>query len=123
MTSDTVQFTVTEIKRYLDECIQYWRSEQALGREHAQYYIDAYQSVGRSLFGELSPIGKITTTKKTGKSEYWWYKSYLLILKVERNKQELVDGLEKLWDAQDRPLHKRNQDLRKLLSIYEEKAK
>ncbi len=57
------------------------------------------------------------------KSEYWWYKSYLLLLEVEYNKQELIAGLEKLWDSQDKPLHERNQDLRRLINLYEEEPK
>lgn len=45
-----------DIKTYLDNCIRAWRSKR--DNEHcyfAKYYIDAYQSVRYSIFGECLP--------------------------------------------------------------------
>jgi len=60
---DRVPFTEKDVKLYIDECIKFWRkkrdSTRGLGmkefkeREVAPFYIDAYQSVRTSLFGEL----------------------------------------------------------------------
>lgn len=55
MTSSTVKFTTSEVKKYLDECIRHWRSEHMSGNEYAKYYLDAYRSVSVSLFGEVLP--------------------------------------------------------------------
>lgn len=53
----TVEFTPDAVKRYLDEAIQYWRIQHRQEhREMAQYYIDAFQSVRTSLFGETLPL-------------------------------------------------------------------
>ena len=49
------------------------------------------------------------------RSEYWWYKSYLLVLRVEYDKRVLADGLERLWDRQDLPMKERNERLRAIL--------
>lgn len=43
-----------EIKNYLDSCIVYWRKkrdEECCG--FAIYYIDAFQAVRHSIFGEI----------------------------------------------------------------------
>jgi len=37
---------------YLDESIQAWRSSKLSGNEHAVYYIDAFQNVRSTVFGE-----------------------------------------------------------------------
>ncbi|HEC66692.1 MAG TPA: hypothetical protein ENI23_15555 [bacterium] len=58
--SDTIDFTKEAIREYLDGCIRYWRDlrdaaespEQAI---QATCYVDAFQSVRTSLFGELLP--------------------------------------------------------------------
>ena len=60
---DTVPFTERDVKIYLDKCIRFWRDKRdkkhALNmqemeeRTMAPFYIDAYQSVRSSLFGEL----------------------------------------------------------------------
>ena len=58
----TIEFTEEAIRDHLDNCIRLWRShrnkEDGSEREMelkqmAPYYIDAYQSVRISLFGEL----------------------------------------------------------------------
>lgn len=54
--ADVVLFTKSEVKKYLDACIRYSRSSHDKGDEGALYYVDAYQSVRMSLFGEL--LGK-----------------------------------------------------------------
>jgi hypothetical protein len=45
-----------DIKQYLDQCIEYWRKvkfEEPDGdHPYAYYYIDAYQSMRVSIFGE-----------------------------------------------------------------------
>jgi len=53
------------------------------------------------------------------KSDYWWYKSYLLQLKQHNRK--LADSMEKLWDRQDTPLKTRNYKLRYLLKNEEKR--
>jgi len=40
---------------YLDRCIVFWRNKRKQGDAMAEYYIDAYQSVRISIFGELLP--------------------------------------------------------------------
>jgi len=55
---DKIKFTEEEVKKYLDKCIRYWRKKRdGRGEEAvmAVYYIDAFQSVRTSLFGELLP--------------------------------------------------------------------
>lgn len=52
----TVKFEKEEVKKYLDECITFWRKQRDEGEtEKAPCYIDAYQSVRMSLFGETLP--------------------------------------------------------------------
>jgi hypothetical protein len=60
---NTVPFTKGDVKSHLDKCIRFWRNKRdkksALNmkemeeRDMAPFYIDAYQSVRMSLFGEL----------------------------------------------------------------------
>ena len=60
---DTVSFTERDVKIYLDSCIKFWRAKrdnrnvfdirEMKERDMALFYIDAYQSVRMSLFGEL----------------------------------------------------------------------
>ena len=45
----TVDFTEENVKEYLDDCIAYWRNAN---KDYSVYYLDAYQSVRISLFGE-----------------------------------------------------------------------
>lgn len=51
--------TYSEFQGYLDGCIRGWREKREKGPEHiagmAVYYIDAFQSVRVSYFGELLP--------------------------------------------------------------------
>jgi hypothetical protein len=47
---DTIEFTKEDIKEYLDNCIVYWRNAK---EDYSIYYVDAFQSVRFSLFGEL----------------------------------------------------------------------
>lgn len=49
----TVSFTEEDVKGYLDKNIKYWR--KCAPTEMRASYIDAYQSVRVSLFGELLP--------------------------------------------------------------------
>jgi len=69
---DVVAFTEKDVKDYLDKCIRYWRGVKKKGgpkKEMAAYYIDAFQSVRISLFGEClaMPLDfsrvKLTTSK------------------------------------------------------------
>jgi hypothetical protein len=53
----TVEFTEEAIQDYLDNAIRVWRRNRDNSRpgpdlEMAQHYIDAFQSVRTSLFGE-----------------------------------------------------------------------
>lgn len=48
-------FEKKAVMNYIDECIIYWRAERKNGDSMAQYYIDAFQSVRTSMFGELLP--------------------------------------------------------------------
>lgn len=56
MSEETVMFTKEAVKKYLDDCIVFWRKKRNsnAGEEAAmcEHYIDAYQSVRTSLFGE-----------------------------------------------------------------------
>lgn len=59
----TVQFTEKDVKAYLDECVVFWRKKRdnPLIKEQsrirmAEHYVDAFQSVRMSLFGELLSI-------------------------------------------------------------------
>ncbi len=68
----TIKFTKKDVKKYLDQCIEHWRNDKRILKERiknqdmddgfwaldknmdmATFYIDAYQSVRMSLFGEL----------------------------------------------------------------------
>lgn len=48
-----VPFTEEDVKKYLDHAISYWR--KCPPTEMQSHYVDAYQSVRVSLFGELLP--------------------------------------------------------------------
>lgn len=59
MSKDVIPFTKDEVKKYLDECIVFWRKKRDSDGEKAEmfeYYIDAYQSVRTSLFGETLAV-------------------------------------------------------------------
>lgn len=46
-----------DIKTYLDNCIRFWRRKRDEDkREYAIFYVDAFQSVRKSIFGELLPV-------------------------------------------------------------------
>lgn len=50
-----IPFTPEDVKAYLDKCITYWRGVRdslAVSKDLADHYIDAYQSVRVSIFGE-----------------------------------------------------------------------
>ena len=51
-TAQTVPLEREAVREYLDSCIRYWRDYPS---PHARYYIDAFQSVRTSLFGETLP--------------------------------------------------------------------
>ena len=48
-----IPFREKEVKDYLDRCIIFWRKKKLNGDQKAEDYIDAYQSMRISLFGEL----------------------------------------------------------------------
>jgi hypothetical protein len=55
----TIPFTEKDVKEYLDKVITFWRKEHYINHvPHANYYIDAFQSVRVSLFGEKLPVEK-----------------------------------------------------------------
>lgn len=59
---ETVPFEKKHVLDYLDRAIRKWR-ERRDGDHHAyklvaMYYVDAFQSVRKSLFGELLPAEK-----------------------------------------------------------------
>ena len=59
---ETIPFTKEAVKKYLDDCIILSRKERDSGEEKARmygYYVDAYQSVRTSLFGEILPVIEI----------------------------------------------------------------
>ena len=61
MSDETIKFEKREIKKYLDKCIILWREKRdnAEDEEHrimAVYYIDAFQSVRTTIFGETLPV-------------------------------------------------------------------
>jgi hypothetical protein len=47
--------SVDDVKIYLDECIDHWRSQADAGNPEAKFYVDAFQSIRTSLLGELKP--------------------------------------------------------------------
>lgn len=66
---ERIGFTEKEVKKYLDGCIRYWRKwRDKGGSKTASYYIDAFQSVRTSLFGELLAKGR-----KRGMGEDKWF--------------------------------------------------
>ena len=65
--TSTVPFTEKDVKAYLDECIIFWRKKgyAASGEPvMSAHYVDAFQSVRMSLFGELLPIDDVDSLKK-----------------------------------------------------------
>ena len=48
-----VEFTEEGIKEYLDKAIEHWR--KCAPTQMQQHYVDAFQSMRVSLFGELLP--------------------------------------------------------------------
>lgn len=72
--SEMVEFTETDVKAYLDKAIVFWRKKrnEAPGTPEgdklvvmARHYVDAYQSVRVSLFGDTLPV-KEGTDRKLG---------------------------------------------------------
>ena len=51
--NNVIPFTKESVRDYLDICICFWRKEKDKGCKYAMYYIDAFQSVRTSIFGEL----------------------------------------------------------------------
>jgi hypothetical protein len=51
------------IKQYLDQCIKYWREKRDNDPDgeykYSYFYIDAYQSMRKSIFGEILPEKRI----------------------------------------------------------------
>jgi hypothetical protein len=50
-----IRFEKKDVKEYLDRCIIHWRKKRDEGDAIAEYYVDAFQSIRMSLFGELLP--------------------------------------------------------------------
>lgn len=53
---ERIPFTPDDVKSYLDGAIRYWRSQRGGEGENksiAPYYVDAFQSVRTSIFGEM----------------------------------------------------------------------
>jgi hypothetical protein len=48
----TIEFAEDDIKDYLDRCIVHWRDRLKEGYSPSVYYIDAFQSMRMSIFGE-----------------------------------------------------------------------
>lgn len=48
----TVEFKEDKVKAYLDQAIRFWRGMVRRGHTGSEYYVDAYQSVRVSIFGE-----------------------------------------------------------------------
>jgi hypothetical protein len=58
---ELIPFEKEAVKAYLDRNIVFWRKQLDAGNVVADDYIDAYQSVRMTLFGELLPLeGGIT---------------------------------------------------------------
>lgn len=51
-----IPFEQLEVQAYLDRSIRYWRGKKAGGNGAAESYIDAFQSVRRTLFGDVLPL-------------------------------------------------------------------
>ena len=59
--AEVVPFNKKDVKEYLDQVIEYWRKKRSWAEkrgdqaqyEQATHYVDAFQSVRVSLFGEL----------------------------------------------------------------------
>ena len=49
MKDKLIPFTKEDVKAYLDRCIVYWRDKDP---QWSEYYVDAFQSVRMTLFGE-----------------------------------------------------------------------
>ena len=48
-----VPFTRSAIRKYLDDCIDFWHRQDEEGWEPSEFYIDVYESVRMSIFGNL----------------------------------------------------------------------
>lgn len=57
--SDRLAFSEDAIRQYLDDAIRSWRHKRdsvSSGRDRAIHYVDAFQSVRSSIFGETLPV-------------------------------------------------------------------
>ncbi len=59
----TIDFTPRCVQEYLDNCIRYWRNNDS---DYAKYYVDAFQSIRSSMFGEALPKDLNTKEKNQG---------------------------------------------------------
>lgn len=67
---DTVPFTQEAVKAHIDGCIVYWRqkrdqAESSEDRLVAECNVDTYQSMRSSIFGEILPLVRKFTIKRT----------------------------------------------------------
>lgn len=68
--------THDQIRKYLETCIEHWKTEESHGSSIASYYLDAFQSVYASIFGAIkSPT--VTMTVRRGLTApdcagWWW---------------------------------------------------
>ena len=53
--ANVVPFTENAIRAYLEACIEFWRGSHV---DYAAYYVDAFQSMHCSLFGETCEIAE-----------------------------------------------------------------
>ena len=53
VSNDIIKFTKKDVMTYLDRAIDYWRARRKKGSKMAIHYIDAFQCVRVSVFGEL----------------------------------------------------------------------
>jgi len=92
----TVPFTEEDVKGYLDECIIFWRQKRGtnIGSDNipefnmAVCYVDAFQSVRMSLFGELLSMDEVKYLKEESDRRHQLDKLDLAIKK----KEELKNG-------------------------------
>jgi hypothetical protein len=69
---ENVPFTENAVRDYLDGAIRGWRKkrdEKGEGSEVAVFYIDAFQSVRTSIFGETLPKDIVPAEPEDGRQD------------------------------------------------------
>lgn len=64
MAGDVIEFTPETVKKYIDNAIRFWRKERTHTRQENKIlecliYVEVFQAVRLSLFGEELPIQRI----------------------------------------------------------------